>query len=1064
MGTIFKPYLMNGHFSIYLLYIARIFLIGAFVGQFLSAGVTGKVTGTVIDDETGKALLGANIQVEGTYLGTSSDESGYFVILNVPPGVQTLKVSMIGYAGVTVTDVRVEIDLTAEVNIQMKPEVLEGELIEVIAQRKLVRLDVAASQKSISSDDIDQLPVSSVSDVISLQAGVSGFSVRGGSYNETMYAIDGIVMNDERTSEPTTGIPLSAIHDISVQTGGFGAEYRNVRSGVINVVTKEGDPDKYSGTISFRNSPPTQKHFGKSPYDKYSFWNRPYFDDDVCWTGTNNGSWDEYTQRQYPSFDGWNSVSKQTLADSDPINDLAPSGAQKLFTWENRKNGAISLPDYNIDAGFGGPVPLLSKKLGNLRFFASFRSEHDAYLYQVSRPGLNKVSSLIKLTSDLSKSMKLSFTHIAGELEATTLSRGGGASYMNDVWDLASQVNMRGFTMPWRLFTNIYWSPATVNNATTAMKLTHQLSPKSFYDVLVKFDKKDYHTWHGARRDTTRDNEILDGYYVDDSPEGFWGSPYFSVDGRIAFGGAISTARDTSIIKSFTIKSDFTSQYNRSNQIKAGMEFIYNDLDLQFGSRNEFLPEGNYWTSMTQQPYRLSMYAQDKLEHEGFVAIAGLNLDYVDPNGKWYVLDIYDDQFYSSNYSPEQDDKFQKEKLKGNISLSPRLAISHPITEVSKIYFNYGHYQQMPIAQDLYRIRRGNNNEVINMGNPILPMAKTISYELGYDHAMKDMYLVHLSAYYKDILDQQDYTEYISANSKVIYYQLTANSYEDIRGFELELAKIRGDWITGQVNYEYRVNTSGYFGVKKYFENPSEQRYYILKNPKQSKPRPTPRIKSVIDLHTPLQFGPKISGQHLFGNWHINILSYWRTGSWFTYNPNNVPGIEYNAQYKDNYSFDLKFSKSIQVGKMRLKMYADVYNVFNIKTFSGYGFEDGYDYNYYMQSLHMSDDAAGDLGYYNFSGKDKPGDVRDEGAEFVPMEWVANVENISSPSERPIYYDNATSTYMQWSQDHGWAGVNNSYYDDVIDTKAYIDMPNLSHFVFLNPRDIFFGISLSYDF
>ena len=88
--------------------------------------------------------------------------------------------------------------------------------------------------------------------------------------------------------------------------------------------------------------------------------------------------------------------------------------------------------------------------------------------------------------------MKLSFTHIAGELEATTLSRGGGASYMNDVWDLASQVNMRGFTMPWRLFTNIYWSPATVNNATTAMKLTHQLSPKSFYDVLVKFDKKDY--------------------------------------------------------------------------------------------------------------------------------------------------------------------------------------------------------------------------------------------------------------------------------------------------------------------------------------------------------------------------------------------------------------------------------------------------------------------------------------------------------------------------------------------------------------------------------------------
>ena len=322
---------MKEHYSIKSYYIARIFFRWIFLCQILFAGVTGKVTGKVIDDNTGGALLGANIQIVGTYLGTSSDESGYFVILNIPPGAQTLRASMIGYSDVTVTGVRVEMDLTTEVDIQMKLEAIEGELIEVIAERKLVRLDVAASQKSISSNDIDQLPVSSVSDVISLQAGVSGFSVRGGSYNETMYAIDGIVMNDARTSEPTTGIPLSAIQDISVQTGGFGAEYRNVRSGVVNVVTKEGNPDSYSGTISFRNSPPTQKHFGISPYDKNSFWNRPYFDDDVCWTGTNNGNWDEYTQRQYPSFDGWNSVSQQTLADNDPINDLAPSGEKWCY-------------------------------------------------------------------------------------------------------------------------------------------------------------------------------------------------------------------------------------------------------------------------------------------------------------------------------------------------------------------------------------------------------------------------------------------------------------------------------------------------------------------------------------------------------------------------------------------------------------------------------------------------------------------------------------------------------------------------------------------------------------
>ena len=182
-------------------------------------------------------------------------------------------------------------------------------------------------------------------------------------------------------------------------------------------------------------------------------------DDEVCWTGTNNGSWDEYKQRQYPSFDGWNSISEQTLLDDDPDNDLTPSGAKKLFTWEHRKDGQIQLPDINFDAGFGGPVPFISSQFGNLRFFVSARQEQDMYLYEVSSPGLYRQSYLLKLTSDISKKSKLTYTYYSGNMEGTTLSRGGGTSIVNDVWDLASEVNSTGFTMPWRLFTNEYWSP-----------------------------------------------------------------------------------------------------------------------------------------------------------------------------------------------------------------------------------------------------------------------------------------------------------------------------------------------------------------------------------------------------------------------------------------------------------------------------------------------------------------------------------------------------------------------------------------------------------------------------
>ena len=161
---------------------------------------------------------------------------------------------------------------------------------------------------------------------------------------------------------------------------------------------------------------------------------------------------------------------------------------------------------------------------------------------------------------------------------------------------------------------------------------------------------------------------------------------------------------------------------------------------------------------------------------------------------------------------------------------------------------------------------------------------------------------------------------------------------------------------------------------------------------------------------------------------------------------------------------DLKISKIFHMGKLNLKIYADLYNALNVKTFSGYGFEDGFDYNYYMQSLQMDDDIAGELGYNYFEGNDLPGDVRKDGTDFVPFEWISNVMQLTSPSERPIYFDSATDSFVQWTEESGWAAVNQSFYDDVIENKQYIDMPNLSHYIFLNPRDLFIGINVSYDF
>ena len=61
-------------------------LITVVVGLVLG-GTTGKLTGTVIDKDNDTPLAGCNIVILNTDLGTASDTSGEFIILNIPPGV-----------------------------------------------------------------------------------------------------------------------------------------------------------------------------------------------------------------------------------------------------------------------------------------------------------------------------------------------------------------------------------------------------------------------------------------------------------------------------------------------------------------------------------------------------------------------------------------------------------------------------------------------------------------------------------------------------------------------------------------------------------------------------------------------------------------------------------------------------------------------------------------------------------------------------------------------------------------------------------------------------------------
>ena len=1033
----------------------------AMPSAFTRAGTTGKIAGKVTDKNTGEALIGANIAIEGTTLGGVADVHGNFVILNVPPGIFKINASMLGYRNFTVSHVRVEIDRTVRLDLALEQEALLGEEVTITAERPVVQEDVSTSVAAISKEEVEALPLTNVNQVVGLQAGVeAGLVIRGGSADEALFLVDGATLRDPRTNQPISGIPLSAVQEISIERGGFNAEYGQVRSGIVNVVTKEGGRSGYSGTITMKYSPPSPKYFGISPYDPNSMWLRPYLDPAVALTGTQNGAWDAYTQRQYPTFDGWNAISQQLLSDDDPSNDLSPAGAQRLFEWQHRKREVTDQPDYNLDAGLGGPVPFIGKSLGDLRFFASYRNNREMLLVPLTREDYYDYDGSLRLTSDITPTMKLNLGGTLGKSHNIAVNGSeqiSSTDYIRTPFQIADQVDLFPFTTSARVFSDSYYSLAEVKHYSAAAKLTHVLNSRTFYEASIEHVSRKYATAPTALRDTTKSYEIVPGYFADEAPFGWSPLPQTGIGDGMLFGGHTSTARDASKISSTAFKFDLTSQVGFTHQFKTGLEVVYNDLNVDYGTVNLVFPESNNYASWHETPLRAALYVQDKIETKGFIANLGLRLDYNDPSTQWIDVDPFDKSFYSSRYDPAT--PFSTQPARSELLFSPRLGISHPITVNSKLFFNYGHFNQLPTYEQIFRLSRGAFSQVLNIGDPNLALARTVSYELGYDHALFNAYLIQLAAFYHDIVEQQDVATYISADASIRYERANNNSYEDIRGFELTLRKTTGRWWNGFANYTYRVTSSGRFGTGEVYEDPSQQRDYDLRTDEQyqSRPVPQPYARANLNFFTPANYGPEVLGGNLLGNWNLNVLADWRAGA-FAVHPDDITNVA-RLEMKDWFNIVLRLSKTFSYGNSRLAFLMDVNNLLNTQRLSLASFYDANDQRDYYNSLQLPQSTY----YDNIPGKDKVGDYRKEGVAFQPIEPVGNVGNVTDPNANVIYYDKSTGQYMNFANG-SWSQVESGRMNQVLEDKAYIDMPNQTSFNFLSPRDVFIGLRLSFDF
>ncbi len=78
--------------------------------SFTEVFAQGKIVGHVKNEKTCELLIGVNILIKGTNLGTASDLSGDYVIVNVPVGVYSLQASMIGYTRILKTNVVISLN------------------------------------------------------------------------------------------------------------------------------------------------------------------------------------------------------------------------------------------------------------------------------------------------------------------------------------------------------------------------------------------------------------------------------------------------------------------------------------------------------------------------------------------------------------------------------------------------------------------------------------------------------------------------------------------------------------------------------------------------------------------------------------------------------------------------------------------------------------------------------------------------------------------------------------------------------------------------------------------
>ena len=212
-----------------------------------------KVTGQVLDAETGDPLIGANVLVEGTSYGAATDPEGRFEIANLPVGTYTIRVVMIGYTEAQKSGVRIFEDHSISLYFRLQPKIIRLGSLLVWGNREASSLwENPAALEIISRKQIDASTAQNLGDFLKSQPGLFVYdtggkggsktvSIRGSHANQVLVLVDGVKINPAQNNlVDLSVISLDWIDHIEIlKSGGSTLFGSDAIGGVINIVTRK---------------------------------------------------------------------------------------------------------------------------------------------------------------------------------------------------------------------------------------------------------------------------------------------------------------------------------------------------------------------------------------------------------------------------------------------------------------------------------------------------------------------------------------------------------------------------------------------------------------------------------------------------------------------------------------------------------------------------------------------------------------------------------------------------------------------------------------------------------